>query len=123
MVLFAAGVVGAFGAAYGAAVGLVLALVLIFVIDRQSFGWVIGLHVPWLTLGQGLALVLCAALLGGLYPARVAARIRADEAVRSRMRRLAAFAAAALLVRLWGRSGPRRRAVSRSRARRTRSSS
>jgi putative ABC transport system permease protein len=83
MVFAEAAVIGALGAAYGAAVGLVLALVLIFVIDRQSFGWVIGLHVPWLTLGQGLALVLCAALLGGLYPARVAARIRADEAVRS----------------------------------------
>ncbi len=83
MILYEAGAVGAFGAAYGTAVGLVLALLLIFVIDRQSFGWIIGLHVPWGTLAEGLALVLCAALLGGLYPARVAARIRADEAVRA----------------------------------------
>jgi putative ABC transport system permease protein len=83
MVFAEAALIGTLGAAYGAAVGLVLALLLIFVIDRQSFGWVIGLHVPWLTLAQGLALVLCAALAGGLYPARVAARIRADEAVRS----------------------------------------
>jgi putative ABC transport system permease protein len=83
MVLYEAGILGVFGALYGTAVGVLLSLVLIFVIDRQAFGWLVTLEIPWSTVLEALALVVVAALLGGLYPARVAARIRTDEAVRS----------------------------------------
>ena len=62
---------------------MLLALLLIFVINRQAFGWLIELHVPWGFLGQTVLLVVVAAVLAGLYPAGVAARIRTAEAVRT----------------------------------------
>ena len=85
MVLYEAGILGIFGALYGTAVGVLLSLVLIFVIDRQAFGWLVTLQIPWATCSQALALVVVAALLGGLYPARVAARIRTDAGGAQRM--------------------------------------
>jgi putative ABC transport system permease protein len=83
MVFYEAAYVGGIGGVAGVAVGLVLALLLIFVINRQAFGWLIELHVPWDFLGEAIALVVVAALVAGIYPAAVAARIRTADAVRS----------------------------------------
>ena len=82
-VLVEAAGIGALGGILGTAVGFVLALLLIFVINRQAFGWLIELHVPWTFLAQTLALAVVTAAVAGLYPARVAARIRTTDAVRS----------------------------------------
>jgi len=49
-----------------------LALLLIFVINRQAFGWLIELHMPWDFLAEAIVLVIVAALLAGIYPAAVA---------------------------------------------------
>ena len=82
-VLTEAAGIGLLGGGLGVAIGLVLALLLIFVINRQAFGWLIELHVPVAFLGETLLLVLIAAVVAGLPPARIAARIRTADAVRS----------------------------------------
>jgi len=83
MVLFEAAFIGLLGGVSGVVVGVLLALLLIFVINRQAFGWLIELHMPYGFLAEAVVLVVLAALIAGIYPARVAARIRTSEAVRS----------------------------------------
>jgi putative ABC transport system permease protein len=82
-VLTEAAGIGLLGGALGVAVGMLLALLLIFVINRQAFGWLIELHVPWAFLAETILLVILAAVVAGVYPARVAARIRTVDAVRT----------------------------------------
>lgn len=83
MVLYEAALIGLVGGGFGLAGGVLLGLLLIFVIDRQSFGFAMHLFVPYASLAQSLLLVVVAAVLAGLYPARVAARIATADAVRS----------------------------------------
>ncbi len=83
MVYFEAAFIGLLGGVSGVVVGVLLALLLIYVINRQAFGWLIELHMPYDFLLEAVVLVVVAALLAGIYPARVAARIRTTEAVRS----------------------------------------
>jgi putative ABC transport system permease protein len=83
MVYVEAGFIGLLGGLGGAIVGVLLAFLLIFVINRQAFGWLIELHMPYDFLAEAVVLVIAAALLAGIYPAGVAARIRTAEAVRS----------------------------------------
>jgi len=83
MVYFEAGYIGATGGAAGVGVGILLSLLLIFVINRQAFGWLIELHMPYAFLAQAFGMVIIAALLAGIYPARVAASIRTSDAVRT----------------------------------------
>jgi putative ABC transport system permease protein len=83
IVLTEAAAIGFLGGASGIVVGMLLALLLIFVINRQSFGWLITLFVPYLFLVETGALVVLAAVLAGIYPAGVAARIRTADAVRT----------------------------------------
>jgi len=83
MVLYEAALIGALGGLIGIGGGTLLGLLLIFVIDRQSFGWPMQLYVPYSSLVESLLLVIVAALLAGLYPARVAARLRTADAVRT----------------------------------------
>src|SRR5581483_2973485 len=47
VVLAEAAAIGVLGGMLGIVVGLLLALVLVFVINRQAFGWLIELYVPW----------------------------------------------------------------------------
>ncbi len=61
---------GALSQGMGLAVGLLLALILIYVVNLQSFGWTIHLHVPWTSLLQMSVLVVITTLLAGVYPAR-----------------------------------------------------
>ncbi len=82
MILVEAGSIGLLGGLGGIAVGALLALLLIFVINRQAFGWLIELHVPYDFLAEALVMVVAAAVVAGIYPARVAACIRTAEAVR-----------------------------------------
>lgn len=83
LILVQAGVVGLLAGVLGVAVGVALAFVLIFVINRQSFGWLIELRVPWLSYLEAVALVTAGALAASFIPSSVAARIRASEALRS----------------------------------------
>lgn len=83
LILVQAGVLGVLAGVLGVALGFALALVLIFVINRQSFGWLIELRIPWGSYLEAIVLVTVAALLASIIPSAVAARIRAAEALRS----------------------------------------
>ena len=83
MVFYEAAYIGGLGGVTGVLAGIVLALLLIFVINRQAFGWLIELHMPWDFLGEAIVLVVVAALVAGIFPASVAARIKTAEAVRT----------------------------------------
>ncbi|GAC1308588.1 MAG: FtsX-like permease family protein [Vulcanimicrobiaceae bacterium] len=83
MVFYEAAYIGGLGGISGVIVGVALAFLLIFVINRQAFGWLIELHMPWDFLGEAIVLVVVAALIAGIFPASVAARIKTAEAVRT----------------------------------------
>ncbi len=83
MVLYEAAYIGTLGGASGVGAGVLLSLLLIYVINRQAFGWLIELHLPYAFLVEAFALVVIAALVAAIYPAGVAARIRTAEAVRT----------------------------------------
>ncbi len=83
MVYYEAAFIGVLGGIMGVLVGVLLSLLLIFVINRQAFGWLIELHMPYDFLLEAIALVVVVAVVAGVYPAGVAARIRTAEAVRS----------------------------------------
>ena len=83
MVFYEAAYIGGLGGVAGVAAGVLLALLLIFVINRQSFGWLIELHMPYDFLAEAIVLVVVAALVAGIFPASVAARIKTAEAVRT----------------------------------------
>nr|MDQ6931487.1 FtsX-like permease family protein [Candidatus Eremiobacteraeota bacterium] len=82
MVYTQAGVVGIVAALWGLLLGLGLSLLLIFVINRQSFGWVISLRLPYAFFGEVILLIVCAAVTAAIYPASVAAKIQTAEALR-----------------------------------------
>ena len=81
LVLFESGLIGLFSNAIGLLLGSLLSLVLIFVVNKQSFGWTIQFHWPAAMLFGALSFIYAAALLAGIYPARVAARLNPIEVV------------------------------------------
>jgi putative ABC transport system permease protein len=76
------GLLGLLAGVFAVPSGLLLAAVLIFVINRRSFGWTMGLDPSPGILLQGVALAVLAALLAGLYPAWRMATASAVEALR-----------------------------------------
>ena len=82
MVLAQALVVGLLAGIVGITLGAALAADLIYVINRQSFGWLIEWQSPgWFYL-EAVGMVVAAALVAAIYPARVASNIRTSEALR-----------------------------------------
>lgn len=82
MVYTQAGVVGIVAALWGLLLGLALSLLLIFVINRQSFGWVISLRLPYAFFAEVVVLIVAAAIVAAIYPASVAAKIQTAQALR-----------------------------------------
>ncbi|TAM58330.1 ABC transporter permease [bacterium] len=82
MVLIEAGLLGVGAAIAGLVLGLALGLVLIYVINAQTFGWLIELRVPWRSFAELAAAVVVAALAAAVLPAGAAARMPTAEAVR-----------------------------------------
>ena len=81
-VLLQALAIGTIAALLGTALGVLLGRDLIFVINRQSFGWVIGWSAPAELFVQSVLLVIATAFVAALYPAKLAAEIRTLEALR-----------------------------------------
>ena len=81
LILIESGLLGLFANVLGLALGFFLSLILIFVINKQSFGWTIQFHQPVGLLLAALSLIYLAAIIAGLYPARLAARLNPIEAV------------------------------------------
>jgi putative ABC transport system permease protein len=81
LILFESGLIGLFSNAIGLALGTVLSLILIFVVNKQSFGWTIQFHWPVALLLGALTLIYVAAVVAGIYPARVAVRLNPIEVV------------------------------------------
>jgi putative ABC transport system permease protein len=75
MVMIESGLLGIASQTVGVPLGCALSLVLIDVINVQSFGWTIQLHVPAMFLAQVMAVLLLATTLAGAYPARTAAGV------------------------------------------------
>ncbi len=65
----------------GLALGTLLSLILIYVINKQSFGWTIQFHWPFLLLLSALSVVYIATILAALYPARTAMHLNPIEVV------------------------------------------
>ena len=59
-----------------------MAWVLIHVINRRAFGWQIDIAVSPGVTGAALLIAVAAALVGGIYPAWHAARVRPALAMR-----------------------------------------
>ena len=81
LILIESGLLGLFANVLGLGLGFLLSLILIFVINKQSFGWTIQFHQPVGLLLAALSLIYLAAIIAGLYPARLAARLNPIEAV------------------------------------------
>ncbi|MFP6638075.1 MAG: FtsX-like permease family protein [Nitrospinaceae bacterium] len=82
MVMIEAGILGLIGSAMGFVAGVFVSYILIFVINKQSFGWTIQVHFPYLLILGMVLLFWGISLLSGLYPARLAAKLNPKEAVR-----------------------------------------
>src|SRR5579859_1057255 len=81
LILTEAGLLGVLASVSGVVLGFFLSLILIFVINKQSFGWTIRLHLPVAILLSAIAVVCVATLLAGYYPARIAVRLNPIEVV------------------------------------------
>src|SRR5205814_3091955 len=81
MILFEAGLLGLLANLAGLVLGVLLSFILIFVIDKQSFGWTIQFHWPVAVMLGGLSLVYLATVAAGLYPARLAMRLKPIEVI------------------------------------------
>ena len=66
----------------GLVAGVVVSYILIFVINKQSFGWTIQVHFPYIFILLLVAFSWGVSVLSGLYPARLAQELNPKEAVR-----------------------------------------
>jgi putative ABC transport system permease protein len=81
LIVIEAGLIGLLANFAGIALGFALSLILIYVINKQSFGWTIRFHWPVAVLLGALTVVYAATVVAGLYPARIAVRLKPIEVV------------------------------------------
>lgn len=75
MLVLSAGFVGIAGILLGCLMGPIMSVIFIYVVNKISFGWHIGFHVPYLYLAVVLSLLFLTTLAAGLLPAKVAQKI------------------------------------------------
>ena len=83
MVLIEAGILGLIGSVMGLIAGIVVSIILIFVINKQSFGWTIQMHFPYLFILLTTSVFWIVSTTAGLYPARLATQLNPKESVRA----------------------------------------
>jgi putative ABC transport system permease protein len=83
LVLTESALLGVSGSLLGCGAGLVLAWLLVHVINRQFFGWTLGLTLEPGVFAGAVALMTLTALLAGVLPARLAAAGEAAGALRT----------------------------------------
>jgi len=83
MVLIEAGILGLIGAFIGIVAGGIVSYLLIFVINRQSFGWTIQVHIPYALIAVTTVAFWIVSLAAGIYPAKIAGNLAPREAVRT----------------------------------------
>jgi len=68
--------------AAGVVAGLVVGVILVEVVNLQSFGWSLGLELPWADIAGLAAWVVIACVLAGLAPAVAALALQPAEVLR-----------------------------------------
>ncbi len=81
-VLAESGLLGFAGWLIGSGLGIVLSLILIYVINKHSFGWSLGLQIQWGQILLAGALMVLSSLLAGLLPAMRASKTEIATQVR-----------------------------------------
>jgi putative ABC transport system permease protein len=83
MIVLESSILGVASTAAGLVMGYALSWILIFVINKQSFGWTIEFHTPARLIAASLAVTFLSAVVAGLAPARLAARVNMAAALKS----------------------------------------
>lgn len=79
MIVIESALIGIVAIGLGVVSGAAMSWVLIFVINKQSFGWTIALHPPWLLMAASLLVTMIASVLSGFLPANPADRMLLRE--------------------------------------------
>ncbi|MFQ5443278.1 MAG: FtsX-like permease family protein [Nitrospinales bacterium] len=82
MILIEAGLLGLIGSVIGLIAGMIVSYILIFVINKQSFGWTIQMHFPYVFILLTTTIFWGVSYVAGFYPARLAVRQNPIETVR-----------------------------------------
>ncbi|HEX9981988.1 MAG TPA: FtsX-like permease family protein [Thermoanaerobaculia bacterium] len=82
MLLLESSLLGLASTLAGLVMGYALSWILIYVINKQSFGWTIEFHTPYLLIAASLVVTFAASTLAGLVPARLANRIHIASAIK-----------------------------------------
>jgi putative ABC transport system permease protein len=83
MIVLESSILGLASTAVGLVMGYALSWILIYVINKQSFGWTIAFHTPVRLIAASLAVTFLSAVVAGLAPARLAARVNMAAALKS----------------------------------------
>lgn len=83
MIVLESSLLGIASTLLGVATGAVLSWILINVINRQSFGWTIGIFPPWGLIALSLLVTFAVTITAGLVPAQLANRIHLSGALKT----------------------------------------
>jgi putative ABC transport system permease protein len=83
MIVLESTLLGLASTVVGVIMGYVLSWILIYVINKQSFGWTIEFHTPYMLILASLAITFLASATAGVIPSRLATRMDLATAIKS----------------------------------------
>lgn len=83
MIVLESSLLGIASTLLGVVTGAILSWILINVINKQSFGWTIGMYPPWGLIALSLAVTFVVTVTSGLVPAQLANRINMSSALKT----------------------------------------